>query len=163
MSVGIHLRSQKRMSFVIDACYHMTCGDFEDFLHVVSADGVQMLSNKGGRTWLSRVTTVRDWATATTFPDLGTRTPSPSTLSRARFKLDAFLMLVRRQQWKLYGEDSMVISLGANSHWVLSSDCHWVHSNFDPVMHLWSSAHHKRLWFFEVNGKSKHDIHTLVV
>jgi|Cyp2metagenome_2_1107375.scaffolds.fasta_scaffold06689_2 hypothetical protein len=50
MSVGIHLRSQKRMSFVIDACYHMTCGDFEDFLHVVSADGVQMLSNKGGRT-----------------------------------------------------------------------------------------------------------------
>ena len=32
----------------------MTCGDFEDFLHVVSADGVQMLSNKGGRTWLSR-------------------------------------------------------------------------------------------------------------
>ena len=51
---GIHLPSQKRMSFVIDACYHMTCGDFEDFLHVVSADGVQMLSNKGGRTWLSR-------------------------------------------------------------------------------------------------------------
>ena len=38
MSVGIHLRSQKRLSFVIDACYHMTCGDFEDFLHVVSAD-----------------------------------------------------------------------------------------------------------------------------
>ena len=49
MSVGIHLRSQKRLSSVIDACYHMTCGDFEDFLNVVSADGVQMLNNKGGR------------------------------------------------------------------------------------------------------------------
>ena len=46
--MGIHIRNQKRMAFVINACYHLTCNDFQDFLHSVSSDGVALDQATGG-------------------------------------------------------------------------------------------------------------------
>lgn len=40
MSIGIHLRNQRRMTFVIEAAYHMTCGTYGDLLHSISTDGI---------------------------------------------------------------------------------------------------------------------------
>lgn len=69
-------------------------------------------------------------------------------------------MLVRREQWKLYGEDSMVISLGANSHWVLSSDC------IQVLNQLFICDHQcimKVCDSLRSMVKSKHEFRTLVV
>ena len=47
--------------------------------------------------------------------------PSASTLSRSKYRLDAFLMLLRRKQWDTWGRSSRIISLGPLECWELHS------------------------------------------
>ena len=40
MSIGMNLRNSKRMSCVVEACFHLVSGNYTDYLTTVSTDGV---------------------------------------------------------------------------------------------------------------------------
>lgn len=81
MALGVQLRSQRRLRTVLQTASHVASGDFSDFLAAVSGDGVSF----------------------DTMPRGG---PGASTLARARFKMDFFLMLARQHQWKIWCSES---------------------------------------------------------
>lgn len=47
MTVGIQLRNQKQLGFVLQTCFHLISGNFADFLSTVSKDGVNLEHNQG--------------------------------------------------------------------------------------------------------------------
>ena len=81
MALGVQLRSQRRLRTVLQTASHVASGELSDFLAAVSGDGVSF----------------------DTMPRGG---PGASTLARARFKMDFFLMLARQHQWKIWCSES---------------------------------------------------------
>ena len=75
MTLGVQIRNQHRMRTVLQTAFHLASGDFTSFLTAASSDGVSLDHQPAGG-------------------------PTASTLSRARFKLDFFLMLARQHQWR---------------------------------------------------------------
>ena len=63
------------MRTVLQTAFHLVTGDFTSYLTAASRDGVSLDHQPAGG-------------------------PGASTLSRARFKLDLFLMLTRQRQWR---------------------------------------------------------------
>lgn len=89
LTVGLHVRDASRLTLVLQSAFHLLSGDFQDFMGTISADGVRRTSGGGGG-------------------------PSASTLSRGRFKLDAFLMALRRHQWRMWEQQghAQILSVG---------------------------------------------------
>lgn len=89
LTVGIHVRDASRLTLVLQSAFHLLSGDLADFMGTISADGVRRTSGGGGG-------------------------PSASTLSRGRFKLDTFLMALRRHQWRMWEQQghAQILSVG---------------------------------------------------
>lgn len=64
MMIGVNLRNQRRLAFVIESAYHMCCGDFQDFLHAVTSDGVQLDEGRGAEGALAGVAELQGQASS---------------------------------------------------------------------------------------------------
>ena len=113
MTIGVNLRDQRRLTLVIESAYHLCCGDFQDFLQSISSDGISR--NRGGAEGKSGWNHILKFlhcslamASAILTGEAG---PSASTMSRARYRLDAFMMLLRQQQWANW-QGQAVLSIG---------------------------------------------------
>lgn len=62
--IGVNLRNQRRIAFVIESAYHMCCGNFQDYLHAISSDGVQEDRGAGAEGAVSGVAKLRCQATS---------------------------------------------------------------------------------------------------
>lgn len=121
MTIGVNLRDQRRLTLVIESAYHLCCGDFQDFLQSISSDGISR--NRGGaegEIWLEsgsgqqcfHILKFLHCSLATASAILtGEAGPSAATMSRARYRLDAFMMLLRQQQWANW-QGQAVLSIG---------------------------------------------------
>ena len=92
MTVSVHVRNQHRTAYILETAFRLMSGDFGDYMASITRDGVHQNADRDT-----------------------TGGPSGSTLSRARYKMDAFLMGLRRYQWNTWREqgNEQVLSISA--------------------------------------------------
>ena len=92
MTVSVHVRNQHRTAYILETAFRLMSGDFGDYMASITRDGVHQNADRDT-----------------------TGGPSGSTLSRARYKMDAFLMGLRRYQWNTWREqgNDQVLSISA--------------------------------------------------